>query len=630
MGGAARAKTIPGQTEVFAVCPGGNRGKVSDSLTMINGNHEGGRATGMEDKRYYHSLTRNMVTIMILVSFAPLLLITTIIGYRFETSYRYKVLDHLEELVQKHQQNINIFLNEKLAYIQVLANSYTFEQLSDEVFLEHKLKVLQEAYGGIFVDLGVVNDKGIQISYAGAFRLDKADYSGAEWFQKAISRKYFISDVFLGLRHQPHFIVTVKLQREEEAAWILRATIDFETFNSLVESIRIGETGSAFIINREGEFQTKSHMEPALGKEFLMRLLSKTASEDGYQVIGEDGFGAVHSVKGPERTMERDVLAGEMSYNGKTFIYVTTPLKSGEWILAYQQDEADAFSDMDHARKLTIFIFILGGFGIALMAIVLSRKMVRRIERADLEKEMMNEQVIEAGKLASVGELAAGIAHEINNPIAIMVEEAGWIGDLLMEEEFSESENLSEFTRALSQIRTQGERCKEITHKLLSFARRTDPRMRDVHLNDLIEEILDISEQRSKFSNVKIVKNLTSNLPLISASPSEVQQVLLNLINNAIDAIGAGGGTIEITSRSENGMVVVDVADNGHGIPKAILSRIFDPFFTTKPVGKGTGLGLSICFGIIKKMGGEISVNSAVGVGTTFHVRFPQATSTGD
>jgi two-component system, NtrC family, sensor kinase len=102
-----------------------------------------------------------------------------------------------------------------------------------------------------------------------------------------------------------------------------------------------------------------------------------------------------------------------------------------------------------------------------------------------------------------------------------------------------------------------------------------------------------------------------------------MQQVLLNLINNAIDAIGPGGGEVEIATRVDNENVVVDVKDNGQGIPKSIQARIFDPFFTTKPVGKGTGLGLSICYGIVKKLGGDITLNSAVGVGTTFHIHIP-------
>ncbi len=235
-------------------------------------------------------------------------------------------------------------------------------------------------------------------------------------------------------------------------------------------------------------------------------------------------------------------------------------------------------------------------------------------------EEKMNVQAIEAGKLASVGELASGIAHEINNPIAIMVEEAGWLSDLLSDEDLANPQNMEEFRRALNQIKAQGGRCKDITHKLLFFAKKTDSRVREVQINEIIEETVSTSEQRAKESNVKIVTHLDQELPNVSASPSEMQQVLLNLINNAIDAIGTGGGSIEITSRFNGGYVVIDVADTGQGIPNELINRIFDPFFTTKPVGKGTGLGLSICYGIIKKMGGDITLNSSVGMGATFHV----------
>jgi two-component system, NtrC family, sensor kinase len=563
-----------------------------------------------------------MVLTMILVSLTPLILISGIIGYRFETSYREKVQDHLKEMVQKHQQNIDSFLNEKLAYLHVLASAYTFEQLSDEKFLQNKLATLQSAYGGVFVDLGVVNQQGIQIAYAGIFKLVRADYSQAEWFQKAMQSDHFISDVFLGLRRLPHFIVAVR-QDWQGNEWILRATIDFVAFNSLVESVRLGETGSAFILNREGDFQTKPRLEPAPNREFFLKALKELDEPDPSMAFGE-GHTVAKEVAAPgENLVDREVVAGSVNFSGKKFVYAMTTLKNGEWILAYQQDETDAFADLYHFRRLAIIIFVLGSCGIIFKALFLSKKMVRHIERADREKEMMNEQVIEAGRLASVGELAAGIAHEINNPVAIMVEEAGWIEDLLTEEEFSDSSNLDEFRRALQQINTQGIRCKEITHKLLSFARKTDPKVQTVQLNYLIEELIGISEQTSKFSNVKIRSHLDPDLPLISASPSEIQQVLLNLINNAIDAVGPGGGVIDITSRSEGEFVILDVADTGHGIPKAIINRMFDPFFTTKPVGKGTGLGLSICYGIIKKIGGKISVNSAVGVGTTFHVYVP-------
>ncbi len=238
-------------------------------------------------------------------------------------------------------------------------------------------------------------------------------------------------------------------------------------------------------------------------------------------------------------------------------------------------------------------------------------------------EEKIKEQEIEAGKLTSVGDLASGIAHEINNPIAIMVEEAGWLSDLLNDEDLANPQNLEEFRRALQQIKTQGGRCKDITHKLLFFAKKTDSRVREIQLNDIISETVNTSEQRATDGNVNIVTQLDPELPKVAASPSEMHQVLLNLINNAIDAIGPEGGTITITSGLDGEHVIIDVADTGQGIPDGLMNRIFDPFFTTKPVGKGTGLGLSICYGIVNKMGGDITVTSSVGKGAAFHVHLP-------
>lgn len=552
-----------------------------------------------EHRDYYHSLTRNMLLTVIIVSFTPMILVSGIILYQFQTSYHEKVHAHLEELVLKHKQNIDSFLQEKLGDIRFLADNFNFEELSDESFLRDRLESLQKEFGLVFVDLGVIRENGIQVAYAGPFKLGKALYSEADWFQKAMKSKYFISDVFLGLRGLPHFIIAVRDNWMGEK-WILRATIDFVAFNSLVENIRIGETGFAFILNKEGKFQTKPLLDIVTSRKPYIDFLSdRNISKDEIHVV--------------ERTDD----------SGKKNIFVATFLKHGDWLLVYQQRASDAFSDFRRALRVALVIILFGGLGIITMAFILSRRMVSRIARADREKQMMNKQVVEAGKLASVGELAAGIAHEINNPVAIMVEEAGWIEDLLEEEEFQESENLNEFTRALEQIRTQGRRCKEITHKLLHFARKTDARVQEVQINDLIEELVALSAQKAKYSNVTINTVLQKDLPPLHVSETEVQQVFLNLINNALDAMERKGGVIDVATLMEGDHIAVQVADNGPGIPEANLARIFDPFFTTKPVGKGTGLGLSICYGIIKKMGGEIDVHSVMGVGATFRVLIP-------
>ena len=559
---------------------------------MTSGNHQ--------KDPYYKSLTRKMILTVIIVSFTPMILVSGAILYQFHVSYHEKVAAHLEELVKKHKQNIDYFLNEKLGNLRFLSQCPQCENLNEESYLEQQLATLQQELDPVFVDLGLVNEEGRQIAYAGPFKLGKAQYSEAEWFKKAIQSQYFISDVFLGLRGLPHFIVAVK-KRFHEKTWILRATIDFMAFNNLVENVRIGKTGFAFILNRQGEFQTKVLSDVMPSKNTYMELL-----------------------KNVSKSQDKIYIVEAVDDYGKKNIYTSAFLKNGDWMLVCQQNKSDAYSDLYRAKKIAGLIFLLGGIGIITMAFLVSRRMVSHIAQADREKDMMNQQVIETGKLATVGELAAGIAHEINNPVAIMVEEAGWMEDLLEEEEFRESENLDEFERALRQINTQGKRCKEITHKLLSFARKTDSRIQVVLMNDLINDAIGLAEQSARYSKIVINTNLEENLPFIQASQTEIQQVFLNLINNAVDAMDSrGGGVIDITSRLDGNTIVIDFADNGPGIPRDNLARIFDPFFTTKQVGKGTGLGLSICYGIIKKMGGEINVKSVVDKGTIFSIRIP-------
>ncbi|MDM8541268.1 ATP-binding protein [Desulfococcaceae bacterium HSG9] len=557
-------------------------------------------------KPYHRSFTKNMVLLVTIISLTPMLLVSGIILNQFHTSFHEKVYAHLNELVHKHTQNIDSFLNESLNNIQFMAEACGSEQLLDESVLQKKLFQLQQNYGGVFEDLGIINEEGVQIAYAGPFKLEKAQYANAQWFNEALENPFYISDVFLGLRSSPHFIVSVKRFHQDKNL-LLRATINFEAFNSLVENLRIGKTGFAFILNRKGEFQTKPHYNMLPSQKSYMNFIKAGKKTRHGIYIGEH-----------MDTSER-----------KDIIYLAALLKNEDWILVYQQEKGDAFSDLKSAQSVAVLIILGGALLIVVMNLILFHKAVIRIAEADKEKEkmnrqkeMMNRQVIETGKLASVGRLAAGIAHEINNPVAIMVQEAGWIEDLLEEEEFKKGKNLDEFERALKQINTQGKRCKEITYKLLSFARKTDSRIQKVRINEMIEEVVAISNKAS-YTRITINSYPDSNIPSIDGSPTEIQQVLLNLINNALYALEKDGGKIDITSSLEDSYVLIVVEDDGPGIPESNLDRIFEPFFTTKPVGKGNGLGLSICFGIIKKMGGQFSVQSTVDAGTRFEIRLP-------
>jgi len=556
--------------------------------------------------KYYRSLMKSMLLIGVIVPLMPMVLVSGIILYQFQVSYKKEVQTHLKEVVQKGKKSLDYFLKEKLADISILADTFSFEQLSDESFLKEILKNLEVQYGPVFSDLGVINGEGFQVAYAGPIKSVNARYSGSDWYQEVMNTGHVISDVTSGSGDIPHFIMAVR-KNWMGKHWVLRTAMDRGALNRMVEEIGTGKTGSAFIINRDGQYQTGPLHNINPGKKTLMDFL-------GIKEGGKSDIFIVQRTDG----------------SGHKNIYVTTFLKEGDWLLVYHQEVVEAFSGVRKTETVALVVILIVSLLIGANALSLSKKMVRRIEQADKEKQKRNEQMFQTGKLASIGELAAGIAHEINNPVAIMVEEAGWIDDLLEEEKFQESKNLSEFKRALRQIRTQGKRCKEITHKLLSFARKTDSRVQEVQLNELIEDIIAISAKRAKYGRIVFNTDIQKGLPPIQVSPTEMQQVLLNLINNALDAMEEKGGTLSISAQLEGDNIVIEVSDDGPGIPEDNLSQIFDPFFTTKPVGKGTGLGLSICYGIIKKLGGEISVRSAIDKGSTFRVRIPLSKGVGN
>ena len=218
--------------------------------------------------------------------------------------------------------------------------------------------------------------------------------------------------------------------------------------------------------------------------------------------------------------------------------------------------------------------------------------------------------------------MATGIAHEINNPLAIIGEKAGWMRDLLFDEEFKESENFKEYVTSVDKIEEHVERARKITHNMLGFARRMEHHLDDVDINSVLNQTIELLQSHARTNNIEISKNFQSELPIIASDQSQLQQVFLNLINNAVDAVEKDG-LIEVKTRKKDSRIVVAIKDNGPGISKENLQKVFDPFFTTKETGKGTGLGLSVSYNIIEKLGGTIKVESKLSEGAVFTVKLP-------
>lgn len=238
------------------------------------------------------------------------------------------------------------------------------------------------------------------------------------------------------------------------------------------------------------------------------------------------------------------------------------------------------------------------------------------------EKKQLEAQLLQAGKMVAMGELASGVAHEINNPLAVIGAHAERMSYLFSNSHLAPEKVKEKFPSYLEAVIRHTYRCKEIIEKLLSFARHKEVDLQPMDINMALEDSIALVSHRASMGNKRIIKNLNPALPLVRSDMNGLEQVFVNILTNAMDAI-EGKGEIRVTSRLEDGLIKVEIADTGNGIPPENMDRIFQPFFTTKPPGKGTGLGLSICARILSRLDGQITVQSKSGEGARFCVSLP-------
>lgn len=244
--------------------------------------------------------------------------------------------------------------------------------------------------------------------------------------------------------------------------------------------------------------------------------------------------------------------------------------------------------------------------------------------REEAFREQLEQQMIATERLASLGTLATGVAHEINNPLAIIKEAAGWMSLILKRPEMGNCASTKDMTLALSKIETGVDRARRITHKLLGFVKKNESALTESNIDELIEESIQLVQREAANQSTEIHFRAANKSPtVILSDPFQLRQVLLNLLTNAIHATEKGG-KIHIILSALNDKVVISIEDTGIGIPKENLKKIFEPFFSTKSPGKGTGLGLFVTHNIVDKLGGEIAVESHVGKGTRFDITLPR------
>ena len=557
--------------------------------------------SGVED--YHRTMTsperyrrfRRTLTLVMIATFLIPLILTTMLSYY---TYRSQMLNNLRWNAESATKTIEAFLSELQTVLAYTVNEHTYKELIDQDNLNKVYHRLKSHYPGV-VDLGIIDHKGIQRAYAGPYELLGKDYSDRECFTGATASKIFIGIVEMGYRKVPHFAIAISFFNQDAGQnWVFRSSIDATTLDKYIDKIGAGPTSDIFLVSRK-----------------VKPLLQSTSQQYG-PPLSPYPFELPHNSLGVTISEER----GVWDY---VVLKAVSYIEGTPWALVLLKHGYLYGKDWSFFKARLFFIVMISTVLALLVILQITKLFVGRIREADEKRESMMAEIEHTSKLASIGRLAAGIAHEINNPLAIISAKTGLIMDLL---EFSEDfKYKKKIGSEINGTSNAVERCKVITHRLLGFARRMDVSLESIDINSLMREVLSFLDQEALYRGIHVDLDLGDSLPIIESDRGQLQQIFLNLVNNAIDAIGKDGKVIIKTRQRDQSSLQIDVMDNGKGISQDIISHIFEPFFTTKDSGekKGTGLGLFITYGIIKKLGGHISVRSSVGVGTTFTITLP-------
>jgi len=549
----------------------------------------------MTSPERYRRFLRTLFLVMTATFLIPLIL-TTMLSY---FAHRSQMFSNLRWSAESAKRTIETFLSELQTVLVYTANEHTYEELIDPDNLNKLYHLLKSHYPGL-VDLGIIDHKGIQRAYAGPYELLGKDYSDRESFKKVSVSKTYIGRVAMGYRNVPHFDIAVSFFNTKAGQnWMFRTSIDVTTLDKYIEKISTGALSDIFLVSRNGDES----------------LLQSTSQEYGAP-LNPYPFKLPSNNLGITISEER----GVWDY---VVLKATSYIEGTPWALVLLKHGYLYGKDWSFF-KARLFVIVMSSTIVALIVIFrITNLFVSRIREADEKRESMLAEIEHTSKLASIGRLAAGIAHEINNPLAIISAKTGLIMDLLeLSEDFKYKQKIAAEINGTSDA---VERCKVITHRLLGFARRMDVTLEPININSLMQEVLGFLDKEALYRGIHVDMKLGESLPIIESDRGQLQQIFLNLINNALDAIDKDGKVTISTKQLDQNSIQIDVVDNGKGIPQEIISHIFEPFFTTKDSDekRGTGLGLSITYGIIKKLGGHISVRSSVGVGTTFSVILP-------
>ncbi len=540
----------------------------------------------------YRRLRRNSVIITSLVALIPLFILTFFNYLQDKEAFKGESRFTVLRILSNTKRTLEFVLEERGAALSLIMKERSYEELASNDALKTTLANLRESFGG-FIDIGLIDSGGTQVHYVGPYDLKGKNYQDQDWFHEVLLREYYVSDVFVGYRGFPHFVMAFKKEKQTGDFYILRATLDMELLNQQIFSIDLDRETDAFIINQAGILQTAS--------QFYGDVLDRVELDI------------------PPSFRSREVVEEE-KLNGKQVTMGYAFIKNSPFILVTIRKMASPLGHWVGHRSDVLWFLALNVIIILLVIFYFTTKLVKQLRDADLRRAKAFHNIEYTNKMATIGRMAAGVAHEINNPLAIINEKAGLLKDMAtFDRNFQHKDKT---VKLVDSILNSVDRCGKVTHRLLGFARRMDVRKELIDIRKLLEEVVGFQSTEVAHRNIHISYDFPDELPSVESDRGQLQQIFLNILNNAIAAVPDGGRIELAASRLNESGVRVTISDNGSGIEQENLKHIFEPFFSTK--GEfGTGLGLSITHDLVENLGGTIDVESERGRGTVFTVTIP-------
>ena len=541
----------------------------------------------------FQGIWKRAILVTATVALVPLI-IWAFSGYRLTMETIESELElRTSQLISNSWRSVSLFLTERRSVLDFIAHDHKLETLKDPARLADILENLNTRFGG-FTDLGIIDSSGKQITHAGSHQMEGLNFDQLPWFREVLNRGAYISELVTEARNEPHIDFAVKRELPDGSFFVLHAVLKPEQLTESIAQIDVGVKGDLFIINRDGVLQTPSRYNGPVFNKISMEVPGYSPKARVFESLD---------------AKKNRIIVG----------YAHIP--DTPYVLMMIQQPSERIQPWYKTTWAFTGILAASIILILLVTLRVATYLVNQIHEADQERVDTMHQVEYANKMVSLGRLASGVAHEINNPLAIINEKAGHIKDIFtMTATYAKDPKLIEL---VDSVISTVQRCATVTRGLLNFARHLNLSVQTIDLEEIIDEVKSVLAKDAEFRSITVGVQVSKKLPEFESDRGKLEQVFFNLFNNAISAM-KDGGHLEITAERENeNYISVSFTDSGPGIPESDLKHVFDPFFYSKAGYDGTGVGLSVTYALVQEIGGTIGVHSRLGKGTTFKINIP-------